>query len=407
MHFYRYHCMQAPRLLGLCCDKKKESKEKKAGMQMAAETKVLSAASPAFAAALAVSGTQDGDRPVALFAGAKLSRAASQDTPETVQLVLIEDVLESFVAHYYHFVEFVLQACAALLVARLDRAQVTSVVVRSPAGSRTALVRGAHQDINAHLVRALFPRATFFGFEETEGSAPLPLGGGLERGGRAPLVLEVARKAADHRGINKFNAGVLHLFHSHPSVLDQLAVDVQRYCEGDSAVHQGRTLRKPLATARDRTGTEDGKQLPVFLYVTRTGVRKLEPELERRLLASVEAQGLYRVETVAFEQLGFREQIQCVQRASVLCGVHGNGLTHALFLRPGSAVIELFGDFRSIDYCFLSLMRHHTYVPVGSTMLDWKQMMIEEHHRSVNQPVTKLDISGLLRALRALAMLHA
>ena len=42
------------------------------------------------------------------------------------------------------------------------------------------------------------------------------------------------------------------------------------------------------------------------------------------------------VHIVRFESMTFAEQLKEVRQASVLIGVHGAGLTHLLFMSPGS-----------------------------------------------------------------------
>jgi glycoprotein 2-beta-D-xylosyltransferase len=47
------------------------------------------------------------------------------------------------------------------------------------------------------------------------------------------------------------------------------------------------------------------------------------------------------VKVVRFEQLSFGEQLLEVREADVLVGIHGAGLSHVLFMSPGSTMVEL------------------------------------------------------------------
>ncbi|MCJ1432474.1 hypothetical protein MMC27_001831 [Xylographa pallens] len=47
------------------------------------------------------------------------------------------------------------------------------------------------------------------------------------------------------------------------------------------------------------------------------------------------------IQMVDFATLSFVEQIRIARRTDILVGVHGAGLTHELFQRPGSAVVEI------------------------------------------------------------------
>ncbi|KAK4979382.1 hypothetical protein LTR42_001885 [Elasticomyces elasticus] len=44
---------------------------------------------------------------------------------------------------------------------------------------------------------------------------------------------------------------------------------------------------------------------------------------------------------VDFSQLPFREQLQVAHSSDILVGVHGAGLTHAMFLKPSSSIVEI------------------------------------------------------------------
>ena len=58
-------------------------------------------------------------------------------------------------------------------------------------------------------------------------------------------------------------------------------------------------------------------------------------------------------------QLSFREQVESMRSADVVIGAHGSGLVNAIFLAPGSVVIEIFPtDFVRFDW-------HHHLVSAG------------------------------------------
>jgi hypothetical protein len=60
------------------------------------------------------------------------------------------------------------------------------------------------------------------------------------------------------------------------------------------------------------------------------------------LVASLQAIKSIDINVVAMESMDFRAQMRTAQHADALIGVHGNGLTHELWMRPGSVVVELF-----------------------------------------------------------------
>jgi hypothetical protein len=62
---------------------------------------------------------------------------------------------------------------------------------------------------------------------------------------------------------------------------------------------------------------------------------------QTRLLALASTIPHVRIHSVDFTPLSFPDQIRAVRDADVLVGVHGAGLTHAMWLHPGAAVAEI------------------------------------------------------------------
>ncbi|KAF8908539.1 hypothetical protein CPB84DRAFT_1674248 [Gymnopilus junonius] len=87
---------------------------------------------------------------------------------------------------------------------------------------------------------------------------------------------------------------------------------------------------------------------PVVTYVSRqrTG-RRLTDEDHEGLIAALrelEAEGICELKVAAMETLTFSQQIETVARSTIMVGVHGNGLTHQIWMPPSprSAVLEIF-----------------------------------------------------------------
>lgn len=78
----------------------------------------------------------------------------------------------------------------------------------------------------------------------------------------------------------------------------------------------------------------------VVTFIKRTNTRKLINETS--LLAAARAAIPHmQLNEVDFEPMSFADQLATVQKTDLLAGVHGAGLTHALFLPPGAAVAEI------------------------------------------------------------------
>ncbi|OQE18771.1 hypothetical protein PENSTE_c017G02853 [Penicillium steckii] len=71
---------------------------------------------------------------------------------------------------------------------------------------------------------------------------------------------------------------------------------------------------------------------------------------------------LVKVQSIDFAAISFKEQLKIIQETDVLAGVHGAGLTHGIFLPPGSAMVEILPNtlnhkgFRNV-----ASLRGHSY----------------------------------------------
>lgn len=131
------------------------------------------------------------------------------------------------------------------------------------------------------------------------------------------------------------------------------------------------------------------------IYVARRGDRKLEKKAEKRLLKYLIKNGVY-VEKVYFEDMNPAKQFDIAYNATCMIGVHGNGLTHCIFMRPGSKVIELFPkDCYMHDYEFLCRMKsimHYPLDPMGNFIKG-----LHKGHDVVNEEVSDVNEEKILK----------
>lgn len=81
----------------------------------------------------------------------------------------------------------------------------------------------------------------------------------------------------------------------------------------------------------------------VITYVQRNiRGRRLTAKCEAELIDKISALPQVKLQIVDFASLSFKEQIQVTAGSDILLGVHGNGLSHTLFLPSRAALIELF-----------------------------------------------------------------
>jgi len=78
----------------------------------------------------------------------------------------------------------------------------------------------------------------------------------------------------------------------------------------------------------------------VVTYIRRTNTRKLLDE-DMHMEAIRKAIPHIKLSVVDFATIPFAEQLKIVRGTDLLVGVHGAGLTHLMFLQPGSVVLEL------------------------------------------------------------------
>lgn len=106
----------------------------------------------------------------------------------------------------------------------------------------------------------------------------------------------------------------------------------------------------------------------VAKFIRRTNFRKLINETE--LIESVKkAVPHLHLEIVDFAAFSFAEQLRIVRETDLLIGVHGAGLTHTMFLPPGSAVVEILpGDFAHLGFRNLAQMLGHQYYRTHAKM---------------------------------------
>jgi hypothetical protein len=111
---------------------------------------------------------------------------------------------------------------------------------------------------------------------------------------------------------------------------------------------------------------------PVVTYINRqsTSRRKLRDEDHLALMQAlyeVEAEGHALVYDARMEDIGKKEQFALSSRTNIIMGVHGNGLSHLMWMPRGSSVVELFwpGGFTR-DYQLMTKPLGHTHYTVVS-----------------------------------------
>lgn len=84
----------------------------------------------------------------------------------------------------------------------------------------------------------------------------------------------------------------------------------------------------------------DDRRTLNLAFINRTGKRRLVNQEKYLKRIKSELPDVY-IQVAEFEDIPFKEQLEMIRGTNMLVGVHGAGLTHGMFLRPGSAMVEI------------------------------------------------------------------
>ncbi|KAF7349429.1 hypothetical protein MSAN_01732800 [Mycena sanguinolenta] len=150
-------------------------------------------------------------------------------------------------------------------------------------------------------------------------------------------------------------------------------------------------LRNVLAPGLIPDSTQDPPSLPLVTYISRqgTGRRLLAADHNALVdaLKELEVEGLCEVQIAVLERMTLAEQIELVARSLIIVGVHGNGLTHQLWMppQPRSTMIEIFfPNGYTFDYEIVARnMGHRHYAVWNDTFLTYPEGTT---HKGVKYP---------------------
>lgn len=121
-------------------------------------------------------------------------------------------------------------------------------------------------------------------------------------------------------------------------------------------------------------------------FINRMGSRKLQ-NISKLLSYLLAAFPEVIVNVVDFAATQFREQLTLVQQTDILAGVHGAGLTHAMFLKPGSSVVEIIpADCAHKGFRNLAKLRGHQYFSAHATQLAPKETENWQENNVIIEP---------------------
>lgn len=232
--------------------------------------------------------------------------------PGTTILVLERSVTPTFSAHFFHFLEHLLGIWN--FGGEENRDHVGLVVLAQNGLITSHNWKGAN-DVTYHLIKAAFPKAEIKQWSDFVEQSPSEVLR-FENVIISDRSMEHLRK--EPYPTERMLGGYFQFLTK--SSLDRLASSIWDYCE----------VRK---NPSDKTRVT---------YVQRSHNRQFKSDCEKELINKIRALPNVELSIVDFAPISFREQVQIVANTDVLLGVHGNGLSHALLLPEGAALIEIF-----------------------------------------------------------------
>jgi len=193
--------------------------------------------------------------------------------------------------------------------------------------------KGANE-ITLHLVKALFPQAQIKLWGDFVNES--------QKGVRFEKVITSDRCMEYLKKEPYYTERMLGEYYRYltPASLDRMALAVHTYC-GVNRIKNDKLI---------------------VTYVPRPEPRCLTPIIEKQLLEKIEQLPNVELRVVDFACLNFKDQVNAVANTDVLLGVHGNGLSHTLFLPKGSTLIELFPkDCLRVEYRIFAQIRELNY----------------------------------------------
>ena len=232
--------------------------------------------------------------------------AGFKERLEVEGAILITDFIPAMMTHYYHLLEHLLGIW-------------TTKSHFSPAEEPRCIVfpqveRAGLSQVGKDLLGAVFPGAPIVFMHQIQM---------ISRRYAIHFRWAVAsdRSATDHGSVNQMATGILrHLKLRSSALVSRVAASMQM---------PARVERAPLT----------------LTYVSRreSGNRRLEEGVERQLLSEIRQDcSEVAVHDVLFSGMSLAQQVGVARSSHLMLGVHGNGLSNALWMLSPGALLELF-----------------------------------------------------------------
>lgn len=231
-----------------------------------------------------------------------------------------------YMYHYYHFIEYVIAIFYVLHTQQIKNKDVSLILFPNNCADDW---KGRHYEHNYKILKALFPNLISVINKADFRQSNISI----------EYLYTIKRYDMDHSSINKMCANI---YNKIPFKFSNKQVD---------KIHKFFNV------------TNTHKDIPQLTFIKRkSSHRNFNAIDENRIINSLQSISTIIFKDVYMEDLSFKEQIQLAYDTDVMIGIHGNGLTHSLFMKPHKLLIEIFpANIFNLDYFTLSSMRKHKY----------------------------------------------
>jgi hypothetical protein len=285
----------------------------------------------------------------------------------------------SFNGHYYHFLEYLLAVWAVfdvhmnrLYPNHSDLNEWVEHIILGPKVNITEWLKKNHT-INEFITNAVAPKATVY-------MNNLPFESLQTEWIKFEKTFIIERKAAARRVQEStlsvtYNRLTTWAMGQDPQVFERFKKLVVNKAISDT--------QPPLQV----------KNKPKVLYITRQGIghRSLTNDSHSKLVNILEEklQDKINFKVVKMEDYNPQEQIQISSNADIMIGVHGNGLTHALWMQKGGLVIELFPQGAcQFHFQWISIVSSQKYSGVSGNIV------FPSFTKVVREPCLTMQMTG-------------
>ncbi|KAJ5721165.1 uncharacterized protein N7483_009099 [Penicillium malachiteum] len=106
----------------------------------------------------------------------------------------------------------------------------------------------------------------------------------------------------------------------------------------------------------------------IFTFINRVSGRRLV-DMEEYLDQLSKMFPQVKIQSIDFAAISYKDQLQIIQNTDIFAGIHGAGLTHGIFLPPGSAMVEILPyNLNHKGFRNLAALRGHEYFSIHASL---------------------------------------